>query len=107
MRHINARITLILMFVFASLLVSLPVQQGNAAEYYIYRDPIGRLVISNQKPPLGSQIIRQRDFPETTDSQVPQTNAGNIRSQTVGLEAHRSPPTPSRAAHLWEIWLLS
>jgi hypothetical protein len=86
MRHINARITLILSFVFASLLVSFPVQQGNAAEYYIYRDPTGRLVISNQKPPLGSRIIRQRDFPEANASQVQQTNADNETQPKGGIE---------------------
>jgi hypothetical protein len=76
-KHINAHTTLILILAFTSLLLSVPVQQGNAAEYYIYRDSRGALVISNQKPPPGSQIIRQRDFPEAPDSQVPQTNAGN------------------------------
>jgi hypothetical protein len=94
MRHINARITLILTLVFASLLVSLPVQQGNAAEYYIYRDPTGRLVISNQKPPLGSQIIRQRDFPEANGSQVQQTNANNEAQSNGGMEG---PPKSSNS----------
>jgi hypothetical protein len=77
MKHINARITLILKPVFTSLLVSLPLQQGNAAEYYIYRDPKGGLVISNQKPPPESQVITQRDFPEPTDNQNGQVKERN------------------------------
>ena len=86
MKHTHAHTTLIFILAFTSLLVSLPLQQGTAAEYYIYRDSKGGLVISNQKPPPGSQIIRQRDLPEANDSQVPQTNAGNNVQSNGGIE---------------------
>jgi hypothetical protein len=39
----------------------------HSAEYYIYRDAKGVLVISNQKPPLGSELIRQRTLPDDAD----------------------------------------
>ena len=81
MKHTNTRTASILTFVFASLLVLLPVQQENAAEYYIYQAPDGRLVVSNQKPPPGSKIIRQREFPEETVSQL-EAERDNARSNS-------------------------
>ena len=36
---------------------------GQAEEHYIYKDPQGGLVISNQKPPAGSTILRKLDLP--------------------------------------------
>jgi len=69
MKHTNTRTAWILTLAFTSLLVLLPVQTGNATEYYLYQAPDGRFVISDQKPPPGSKIIRQRDFSEDTVSQ--------------------------------------
>jgi len=52
------------------------VPAAHSGEYYIYRDPNGRLVISNQKPPPGSQILRQRTLPDDPESMVPQAQGG-------------------------------
>jgi len=58
----------------ACLLVSLltGVPATHSAEYYIYRDPKGVLVISNQKPPPGSLILKYRNYPDAGESEAPQ-----------------------------------
>ena len=43
----------------------------DAREYFIDRDARGGLVISNQKPPPGSTIIRQRMLPDEADNDSP------------------------------------
>ena len=58
-------------------------------EYYIYRDIKGLLVISNQKPPPGSIIIKQQTLEDTVDSDTQQAqepdetrqNANTTRSK--------------------------
>ena len=50
--------------------------QSQAAEYYRYRDPDGRLVISNKPPPPGSWVLRKLDLPEAADPQVQQPHEG-------------------------------
>ena len=51
--------------------------QAQAAEYFRYRDPDGRLVISNKPPPPGSWVLRKLELPETADAQVQQPQAGD------------------------------
>jgi hypothetical protein len=46
--------------------------QGRAEEHYIYQNPHGKLVISNQPPPPGSNVLRKLDLPEPNDPQVQQ-----------------------------------
>ena len=65
MKTIKARTAVILAFCF-SLFMGL----AQAEEYYIYKDPNGKLVISNKEPPPGSRIIKQQTLSETTDSQI-------------------------------------
>jgi len=63
--------------------------QGQAAEYYSYRDPDGRLVISNKPPPPGSWVLRKLELPETADAQVQQPQAGDdtqLNEQSEGSE---------------------
>jgi hypothetical protein len=43
-------------FLLLSTLIGVPAT--HSAEYYIYHDPAGKLVISNSKPPPGSKIIK-------------------------------------------------
>ena len=45
--------------------------QIHAAEYYIFQDPQGKLVISNQKPPPGSKNIKQRTYSDTATDEAP------------------------------------
>ena len=44
--------------------------QIHASEYYVYQDAQGKLVISNQKPPLGSKIIKQRTLEDSADNRI-------------------------------------
>ena len=84
MKNIIGRATLI------SLLLSLAVvTSGQAGDYYIYRDPDGKLLISNKEPPPGSKIIKQHSWPEATDSEVPQ-------SQEPGKPPPEGSPKPSK-----------
>jgi hypothetical protein len=50
--------------------------QGQAEEHYIYRDPHGKLVISNKPPPPGSDVLRKLELPQATDPQVQQPHEG-------------------------------
>ena len=58
-------------------LVLTAVTQAQAEDYYIYRDPAGKLVISNKEPPSGSKIIKRHSWSEGTDSEVPQSQQPN------------------------------
>lgn len=72
MKRINVRAALIALFLgLAAIAPSL------AEDYYIYRDPDGKLAISNKEPPPGSKIIRQHSWPEVTDSEAPQGQQPN------------------------------
>jgi hypothetical protein len=44
--------------------------QGQAEEYYRYKDPHGNLVISNKLPPTGSIVLKRYELPAATDPQV-------------------------------------
>ena len=80
---------------FALLLGLAVVTQGRAGEYYIYRDPDGKLVISNKEPPAGSKIIKQQSFPEATDNEVPQSQQPN-NPQPNGQTESSPKPTKSK-----------
>ena len=45
---------------------------GQAEDHFIYKDAQGGLVLSNQKPPAGSTILRKLDLPEFRESQMQQ-----------------------------------
>ena len=55
----------------------------HSGEYYIYRDIKGVLVISNQKPPPGSKIIKQQSLPDLQDGETVQVQDG-IETQPNG-----------------------
>jgi hypothetical protein len=56
-------------------LVSLSAWQAQAGDYYIYQQPDGKLVLSNNPPPEGSKIIKKQTLPESTDQQLVQSGA--------------------------------
>ena len=65
-------------FVFCLLGFTLATQ-SQAAEYYSYRDPDGRLVISNRPPPSRSLVLRKLELPESADPQVQQPQENDDR----------------------------
>ena len=67
--------TLALLFCFSLLLAP----QGQAEEYYRYRDPDGRLVISNKPPPPGSIVLKRYELTEAADPQVQSPEGGNTQ----------------------------
>ena len=70
--------------IFASW-VFLPMH-GHTEEHYIYKDAQGGLVLSNQKPPAGSTILRKLDLPEFRDAQIQQVQESSSTRSTGKLE---------------------
>jgi hypothetical protein len=84
-KSISARAAMISLFL--GLATVTPAQPEDY--YYIYRDPDGKLAISNKEPPPGSKIIKQHSWPEAIDSEVPQ-------SQESGKPPPEGSPKPSK-----------
>jgi hypothetical protein len=59
------------------LLTGLTATQAYSSEYFIYQDAKGGLVISNQKPPPGSKIIKQQTLPDTAEGETTLVQDGN------------------------------
>jgi hypothetical protein len=77
-------ITTTAVLIFVSLFCLTP--QAQTEEHYIYKDPRGGLVISNQKPPAGSTILRKLDLPEFRESQMQQVQESSSARSTGKLE---------------------
>jgi hypothetical protein len=75
MKSIIARATLVAVCI--CLLVGFTATRLHAGEYFIYQDAKGRLVISNQKPPPGSKIIKQQSLSDLAESENPQVRDGS------------------------------
>jgi hypothetical protein len=43
---------------------------GEGAEYFIYRDPAGRIVLSNVTPPPGAEIVQRHELQDVSDEAV-------------------------------------
>ena len=72
------------------LLTGLTATQAYSGEYFIYQDPKGGLVISNQKPPSGSKIIKQQSLSDLAESENPQVQAGST-TQPNGTTPNSKP----------------
>jgi len=83
MKGINARTTLKLVLSFFWFITLLVVRQASAADYYIYQDSNGKLVISNYAPPQGSNIIRRETLSEVTDQQIMESQ---VRENQLALD---------------------
>jgi hypothetical protein len=88
-KGINARSVLISLFL--GLAAVTPAQAEDY--YYIYRDPDGKLAISNKEPPSGSKVIRRHSWPEATDSDAAQSQPPISPPPNVQTE---SSPKPSK-----------
>jgi hypothetical protein len=64
------------------------VTQGQAKGYYIYHDPDGKLVISNQQRLPGSKIIKQ--LPGVTDREVPRARESGKMQPNVSPKPPKS-----------------
>jgi len=83
MKRINARTTLKLVLSFSWLIALAVVRPGYAGDYYAYQDPNGKLVISNNAPPQGSNVIRKETLSEVTDQQIAESQ---VREDTAGFD---------------------
>ena len=83
MKSINARTTLKLVLSFSWLIALAVVRPGYAGDYYIYQDPNGKLVISNNAPPHGSNVLRKETLSEVTDQQIAESQ---VREDTAGFD---------------------
>jgi hypothetical protein len=54
------------------MLVGFTAMKAHASEYFIYYDSKGGLVVSNQKPPPDSKIIKQQTLPDTAEGETVQ-----------------------------------
>jgi len=75
MKSIIARSTLVAVCI--CLLAGFTATRLHAGEYFIFQDSKGRLVISNQKPPPGSKIIKQQTLPDTAEGETTLVQEGN------------------------------
>jgi hypothetical protein len=60
---------------------------GQAEEHFIYKDAQGRLVISNQRPPPGSYVLRKFDLPEFREAQMQPLQESSSTQSTGKLES--------------------
>jgi hypothetical protein len=81
MKSINARTTLALSFSW--LMTMALVRPGYAGDYYTYKDPNGKLVISNYAPPQGSNVIKKETLSEVTDQEIMESR---LRESQVALD---------------------
>jgi hypothetical protein len=72
------------------MLIGFMATEVQAGEYYIYRDSKGVLVISNQKPPPGSQIIKQQSLSDLAESENPQVQ-DSLETQPNGNTPNSKP----------------
>jgi len=75
MKSIIVRGTLVTVCI--CLLAGFTATRLHAGEYFIYQDDKGRLIISNQKPPPGSKIIKQQTLPDTAEGETTLVQDGN------------------------------
>ena len=59
------------------LLVAIVCGDALGAEYFIYRDSTGKIVVSNDKPPEGSTIVKRYDWRDATDAEIASTEKSN------------------------------
>jgi len=90
MKSIVARTTLVAVWI--CLLVGFTATRLHAGEYFIYQDAKGRLIISNQKPPPGSKIIKQQTLFDTAESETTLVQDGN----EMRPNENATPPKPSK-----------
>jgi hypothetical protein len=60
--------------------VVLAAANGQAEEYYVYRNPNGGLVISNKLPPAGSDMLRKLELPEVPQDKAQAGEAAGLAS---------------------------
>ena len=88
MKSINARSTLLGFCLY--ILIGFLATEVQSGEYYIYRDSNGVLVISNQKPPPDSKIIKQQSLPDLLETENPQVQ-GSLETQPNGNTPNSKP----------------
>jgi hypothetical protein len=76
-----------------SLLALVVVTEAQAEDYYIYRDPDGKLLISKKEPPSGSKIIKRHSWTEATDSESPQGQQPHNPQPNIQAESSPKPFT--------------
>jgi hypothetical protein len=56
------------LLIACALVFSASLAQG--AEYFIYRNPAGKIVLSNVTPPAGAEIVRRHELQDVSDEAV-------------------------------------
>ena len=68
------------------------VAQGQAEDFFIYKDPQGNLVISNKPPPPGSSVLKKHDLPETPGPELSQPKEGADPQPNERSDSSPQPP---------------
>ena len=84
--------TIGLVFCFYVFLGLTLARQGQAEEYYKYKDPHGNLVISNKPPPTGSTVLRKYELPVAPEQESPQPKQGADPQPNERSESSPEPP---------------
>jgi hypothetical protein len=84
-----------LVFCFSLFLGLALAPQGQAEEFYAYKDPHGNLVISNKLPPTGSIVLKRYELPEANDPQIQQRHEGSD-TQLNGKSEDRAKPSQNK-----------
>jgi hypothetical protein len=90
MKSIIARAALVAVCI--CLLVGFTATRLHAGEYFIYQDSKGRLIISNQKPPPDSKMIKQQSLPDVVETENPRIQDG-FETQPNGNKPNSKPST--------------
>ena len=89
MKRIQDRATLKLFCIFGFIALA-AITDSSAGDYYIYQEPTGKLVLSNNAPPPGSKIIKKETLSEVTDQEIEESRLreNQLRgdNQGAGLE---------------------
>jgi len=83
MRSTNVPATLKVIFSLCWFIVLAMIKNSDAGEYFIYQDPKGNLVLSNNVPAAGSKIIKRETLSEVSDQQIAESR---VRDERVGLD---------------------
>src|SRR5262249_60861038 len=82
MRSISAPATLKVIFSLCWFIAFAMIKNSHAGDYFIYQDPKGNLVISNNEPRAGSKIIKREALSEVSDQQIAESR---VRDDGGGL----------------------
>jgi hypothetical protein len=84
------------------LLAALSAPLPAIADYYIYRQVDGRIVIANQTPPANAEIVKRYNWRDATDAEIAATEKANRVIASQNLDRDRIAATNKLASAIAE-----